>query len=60
MSTEVVMRKGLRLVAMMSGIAVLAAVASSNGVRAGAQSEFRAADTADPSTQEPAHRISGA
>jgi len=57
MSAEVGMRKGLRLVAMMSGVAVLAAVVSSNGVRAGGQSEFRPADTADPSTQEPAHRM---
>src|SRR4051812_50126825 len=60
MSPEVVMRKGLRLIAMMSGVAVLAAVVSSNGVRAGGQSEFRPADTADPSTQEPAHRMTSA
>jgi kynurenine formamidase len=51
------MRKSLRLIALGSGLVVVGAMVSSTGARAGGQFEYRAADTADPSTQEPAHRM---
>src|SRR5579862_1078737 len=54
------MRKKLRLMTIALGVAVLAAVLSTSGARAGGQSELRPVDTADPSTQEPAHRMTSA
>src|ERR1700755_3674244 len=51
------MRRDVRLVIVSAMTAVVAAVSVSFSARAGAQSELRPPDTADPSTQTAEHRM---
>jgi kynurenine formamidase len=51
------MRRGVRLIVLAAAIAAFGMIFVSLAVRAGAQSEYRPPDTADPTTQLPEHRM---